>query len=151
MVISNGDEDGDGDRWRWLRVHFPIPTGCWNIDFMSPESPLRWRRCYGGFRGFLLDALGFLGRRLLIGARVKVGGGPGGPHPCRRLQGLPMPRGCGHPVAPSGSTSWFRVAPGKIMTLAFVPSNSENIDFLPFWNQKQKKTGNWHSGMLLIG
>ena len=34
---------------------------------------------------------------------------------------------------------WFRVAHGKILTLAFVPSNSENIDFLPFWNQKQKK------------
>ena len=52
---------------------------------------------------------------------------------------------------PSGFASWFRVAPGKIITLAFVPSNSENIDFLPFWNQKHKKTGNWHYGNLLIG
>ena len=81
MGISNGDGDGGGDRWRWLRGHFLVPAGYRNNDFLSPESPLRWRRRYGGFRGFLLDALGFLGRRLLIGAGIKVGGGPGGPHP----------------------------------------------------------------------
>jgi hypothetical protein len=27
----------DGDRWRWLRGHFPIPAGCWNRDFCPPK------------------------------------------------------------------------------------------------------------------
>src|SRR3954463_15328031 len=78
MGISNGDGDGGGDRWRWLRGHFPVPAGCRNRYFLSPESPLRWQRRYGGFRGFLLDSLGFLGWRLLIGAGIKVIVGPGG-------------------------------------------------------------------------
>src|SRR3954462_12956993 len=78
MGISNGDEDGDGDRWRWLRGHFPVPAGCQNRDFLSLESPLRWRRRCGTFHGFLVDSLGFLGQGLLIGEGGKVGGGPGG-------------------------------------------------------------------------
>jgi hypothetical protein len=29
----NGDgRDGDEDRWRWLRGHFPVPAGCRNRD-----------------------------------------------------------------------------------------------------------------------
>src|SRR3954462_13817883 len=88
MGISNGDGDGGGDQWRWLRGHFPVPAGCQNRDFLSPESPFRWPRCYRDFRGFLLDALGFLGRRLLIGAGIKVGGGPGSPHPLWAPPGL---------------------------------------------------------------
>src|SRR4051812_12849035 len=88
MGIGNGDEDGNGDRWRWLQAHFPVLVGCRNRDFLSPESPFRWRLRYGGFRGFLLDSLRFMGRRLLIGARIKVGGGPGGPHPLWTPLGL---------------------------------------------------------------
>jgi hypothetical protein len=31
---DGGEVDGDGgDRWRWLRGHFPIPAGCRNRDF----------------------------------------------------------------------------------------------------------------------
>src|SRR3954469_20868085 len=101
MGIINGDEDVDGDRWRWLRGHFPVPAGCRNKDFLSPESPLRWRRRYIGFRGFHLDYLGFLGQRLLIG---EGGGGGGGlrAHPLpRRGPGLAAPRGV---WAPSGAS-----------------------------------------------
>src|SRR4051812_39679989 len=72
MGIINSDGDGGGDLWRWLPGHFPVTAGCQNRDFLSPESPARWRQRYRGFRGFLLDALGFLGRRLLIGAGIKV-------------------------------------------------------------------------------
>jgi hypothetical protein len=25
--------DGNGDRWRWLRGHFPVLVGCRNRDF----------------------------------------------------------------------------------------------------------------------
>jgi hypothetical protein len=27
----------DGDRWRWLRGHFPVPVGCRNRDFYPPK------------------------------------------------------------------------------------------------------------------
>ena len=55
--------DGDGSGGTSLSR-----KGAGTKDFMSPKSSLWWRRRYRGFRGFLLDALGFLGRRLLIGA-----------------------------------------------------------------------------------
>ena len=38
--------------------------------------------------------------------------------------------GCGHLVAPLRLPSGLRVASGKILTLAFVSSNSENISLL---------------------
>src|SRR3954470_14905939 len=69
---------------------------------------------------------------------------PGAPRACPRLWGF------GHPVGSLRLYFMVQCCSGKIITLAFVPSNSENIDFLPFWNQKQKKTGNWHCGILLI-
>ena len=83
-----------------------------------------------------------MGRRLLIGVGGEVGGGPGGHTPCGRLQGLPVPRGGLATLwPPSGSASWYRVAPGKIITLAFVPSNFENISLLTFL--EPKTTENW--------
>src|SRR3954467_13329113 len=98
MGISNGDEDGGGDRWRWLWGHFPVLAGCRNRDFLSPESPLRWRRCCGTFCGFLVDDLGFVSRGLLIGEGGKVDGGTGGPHPLWAPPGLARAHlGCGHP------------------------------------------------------
>jgi hypothetical protein len=34
----NGDGgDDNGDRWRWLRGHLPIPAGCRNRDFYPPK------------------------------------------------------------------------------------------------------------------
>ena len=152
MGISNGDGDVGGDRWRWLRGHFPVPAGCRNRDFLSPESPLQWRRRCRTFRGFLIDDLGFWYREALIGERGKVDGRPGGPHHALARPGLARAKGgCGHPVAPLRLSFWLRESSGKIVTLAFVPSNSENIHFLTSWNQKQQKTGNWHCGILLIG
>jgi hypothetical protein len=27
----------DGDQWRWLREHFPVPARCQNRDFCPPK------------------------------------------------------------------------------------------------------------------
>jgi hypothetical protein len=32
---DSGDVDGDG--WRWLRGHLPVPAGCQNRDFCPPK------------------------------------------------------------------------------------------------------------------
>jgi hypothetical protein len=49
LIIGGSEVDGDGgevdvdsgdcngDRWIWLRGHFPIPTGCQNRDFYPPK------------------------------------------------------------------------------------------------------------------
>jgi len=60
---------------------------------------------------------------------------PGAARPSQRLGG------CGQPLALLRLVFWLLESSGKIGTLAFVPSNSENIHFLTFWNQKQQKTG----------
>ena len=59
--------------------------------------------------------------------------------PCGHHQGWPAPRGAASLVSSSTSALWFRVAPRKIGRLAFVPSNSENIDFLPFLEPKTEE------------
>ena len=152
MGISNGDEDGNGNRWRWLWGHFPVQAGCRNRDFLSPESPLRWRRCCGTFRGWRLDDLGFWYREALIGEGGKVGGRPGGPHHALAWPGLARAKGgCGHPVAPLRLSFWLCESSGKIGTLAFVPSNSENIHFLTFLEPKTAKNRQLALWLLLIG
>jgi hypothetical protein len=35
--VAGDGGNGDGDRWRWLRGHFPIPAGCRNRDFCPPK------------------------------------------------------------------------------------------------------------------
>jgi hypothetical protein len=35
--VDGDGRDGNGDRWRWLRGHFPIPAGCRNRDFCPPK------------------------------------------------------------------------------------------------------------------
>ena len=92
MGISNGDGDGGGDRWRWLWGHFPVLVGCRNRDFLSPESPLRWRRRCGTFRGWRLDDLGFLHREDFIGEGARSVSGQGA-KPCLGAARGPAPRG----------------------------------------------------------
>ena len=56
-------------------------------------------------------------------------------------------RGCGPLEALLRLIVWLRVPHGKILTLAFVPSNSENIHFLPFLEPKieeNKQLALWH-------
>jgi hypothetical protein len=42
LIIGDNKVDGDGgevdgDRWRWLRGHFPVSAGCQNRDFCPPK------------------------------------------------------------------------------------------------------------------
>jgi hypothetical protein len=42
LIIEDSKVDGDGgevdgDRWRWLWGHFPVPAGCRNRDFCPPK------------------------------------------------------------------------------------------------------------------
>ena len=152
MGISNGDGDGGGDRWRWLRGHFPVPAGCRNRDFLSPESPLQWWRRCGTFHGRRLFDLGFMHREASYRRRGKVGGRPGGPHHLVARPGLARATTwCGRPVAPLRLVFWLRVPLGEILTLAFVPSNSENIHFLTFLEPKTAENRQLALWLLLIG
>ena len=137
MGINNDDGDGGGDRWRWLRGHFPVPEECRDRDFLSPESPLRWRRRCGTFRGWRLFDLGFSSQGLLIAEGARLVAGQGAHTMPWRGLGVPAPGGCGQALALLCLVFWLRESSGKIGTLAFVPSNSENIHFLTSWNQKQ--------------
>ena len=80
-------------------------------------------------------------------------GAAGRPHLVAAWPGGRATRGwCGRPVALLRPPFGLRVVSGKILTLAFVPSNFENISLLAFLKQKkQQETGNWHCGTLLIG
>src|SRR3954465_5216569 len=113
--------------------HLPVLAGCRNRDFLSPESPLRWRRCYEGFRGFLLDDLGFSPRGLLIGAGGKVGGGPGGPHPLwARPRGGPRPPRVWPPWCRPPSRLRFSVSLRENMNFGFCPVQFREYSFLDF-------------------
>jgi hypothetical protein len=35
--VDGDGRDGNGDRWGWLRGHFPIPVGWRNRDFCPPK------------------------------------------------------------------------------------------------------------------
>jgi hypothetical protein len=42
LIIGDRKVDGygskvDGDGWRWLWGHFPVPAGCRNRDFCPPK------------------------------------------------------------------------------------------------------------------
>ena len=152
MGLSNGEGDGGGHRWRWLRGHFPVPTGYRTRDFLCPESPVWWRRRCGTFRGFLIDDLGFMHREASYRRRGKVGGVPGGPHHLVARPGLARATiWCGQALALLRLCFWLRESSGKIGTLAFVPSNSENIDFLTFLEPKTAENRQLALWLLLIG
>ena len=69
--------------------------------------------------------------------RGEAGRWPGVPHPAQvRPRVGPRLGGCGRPVAPLRLSSRLRVLLGEIFTLAFVPSNSENISLLAFLEPK---------------
>ena len=127
MGISNGDGDGGGDRWRWLRGHFPVPAGCRNRDFLSPKSPLRWQRRCGTFRGWRLDDLGFLHQEASYRRRGKIGGQPGGPHHLVARPGL-------WPLSVSSSGSVSPLVKYRLWLLSRpIP---RIFIFWIFWNQK---------------
>ena len=60
-------------------------------------------------------------------------------------------RWCGAPLAPLRLVLWHLMTSGKIGTLAFVPSNSENIHFLTFLEPKTVENRQLALWLLLIG
>jgi hypothetical protein len=89
------------------------------------------------FHGKLIGSLGFSHRGEYIGGRVASGSGPGAHTIARRGQGVAraMAR-CGFPLAPLCLSFGLRHASAKIVTLAFVSSNSENISCVAFLKHK---------------
>jgi len=99
-------------------------------------------------RCFRVFASGGINRR-----RGDVGGGTRpAPHMAAR-QGAHPRHGVGTaPRCPPSSLLWTsRTCLGKIGTLQFVSSDSEDICRTAFLKQKTAENRNWHCGILLIG
>ena len=94
----------------------------------------------------MIGSLGFWYRGVFIGEEARQGAARAAtPKAWARVSRVA--RGCGPLVAPLRLVFWLRVPHTKILTLAFLPSNSENIDFLPFLEPKKEENGQlalWH-------
>jgi hypothetical protein len=127
-------------RWRWLRGNFPIPAGCQNRDFCPPK----FIGGGGGAAELLLEKtlipLGFSRWRELIGGRavseVDQGLHTIGWHAQGSTCATPL---CGGSLAPLRLSFGLRHTLGKIGTLAFVLSNSENISCVAFLKHKNSR------------
>jgi hypothetical protein len=78
---------------------------------------------------------------------VASGSGPGAHTTAQRGQGARAMAWCGSPLVPLRLCFGLRDASGKIGTLAFVSSNSENIScvaFLKHKNSRNRKLALWH-------
>jgi hypothetical protein len=125
----------------------PCPGRVLEQRLLSPEIGLRWRRHCETFPGWRLDDLGFSRRRDYIGARAMSEGGPGAhTTPCRGHRGRTT-RWCGHFGALLRLCFGLCLVSGKIGSLAFVLSNSENIScvtFLKHKNSRKQEMALWH-------
>ena len=143
---SNGDDDGDD------LLQFPVPTGCQNGVFLSPESPLRWWRRCGTFSRKTSNPPKFLGQKASYRRRGRPRGCLGPPHHALAWPGPAHAWGwCGQPLALLRLVFWLLESSGKIGTLAFVSSNSENIHFLTFLEPKTTENRQLALWLLLIG
>jgi hypothetical protein len=89
------------------------------------------------FRGKLIGCLGFSRRGEYIGGRAVSGGGPSGPTTWWRGPGDDRATlWCGWPLVPLRLCFGLRLVSGKIGTLAFISSNSENISCVAFLKHK---------------
>jgi hypothetical protein len=115
---------------------------------LSPESRLRWRRRCGTLSG----KTSILSRVFTSEAFYRqigdVRGYPGPPHHrvvrpgCTRAT-----RWCGHLLALLHLCFGLRLVLGKIGTLGFVSSNSENIFYVTFLkhkNSRKQELAPWH-------
>jgi hypothetical protein len=86
-----------------------------------------------------------------IGGRTASGSGSGA-HTCPwRGLGVACAMGWrGRPLAPLRLIFGLCHGSGKIGTLAFVSSNSENISCVAFLKHKNSRNRNWHYGISLI-
>jgi hypothetical protein len=102
---------------------------------------------YSRFRGKLIGSLRFSCRGEYIGGRAASGSGPGAHTMPWRGQGACAMGWCGHPLVPLHLSFGLCDAPGKIGTLAFVSSNSENISYVAFLkhkNSRNRELALWH-------
>jgi hypothetical protein len=115
---------------------------------LSPEIGLQWRRRCRTFRGWMPIDLGFSRRRNYIGGRAMSEGGSGAHTTPRRGQrGGGATRWCGFLLALLHRCFGLRLASGKIGTLGFISSNSENIScvsFLKHKNSRKHELALWH-------
>jgi len=94
----------------------------------------------------------FLGQKATYRRRGRPRGCLGQPdHPLARPSLSRATRWCGRPLAPLRLVFWHLMTSGKIGTLAFVPSNSENIHFLTFLEPKTTENRQLALWLLLIG
>jgi hypothetical protein len=107
---------------------------------LSPEIGLRRRQRCRTFLGETPIDLGFFRWRDFIGGGV-MSDGTQGPHTTGwRGQGFTCAtRWCGHLLALLSLCFGFRLVSGKIGTLGFVSSNSENIFCVTFLKHKNSR------------
>jgi hypothetical protein len=92
------------------------------------------------FHGKLIGAFRFSRRGEYIDGRAVSGGGPGAHTTPWHGQGVARAVGwCGRLLAPLRPFFGLRDALGKIGTLAFVSSNSENISYVAFLKHKNSR------------
>jgi hypothetical protein len=105
-----------------------------------PDLASTTAAAYSMFLGKLIGHLGFSRRGEYIGRRAALGARPGDPTTWRH-----RPRaGCatlwrGWPLAPLRLCFGLHLVSGKIGTLAFVLSNSENISCVAFLKHKNSR------------
>jgi hypothetical protein len=119
---------------------FPSPAGCQEELLDPPDLASTTAAACTMFRGKLIGYLGFPRRGEYIGGRAVSGGGPGGPTTWWRGPGAGCATlWCGWPLVPLHLCFGLCLVSGKIETLAFVSSNSENISYVAFLKHKNSK------------
>jgi hypothetical protein len=126
----------------------PHPGRVLEQRLLSPEIGLRWQRCCGTFRGWRHIPLGFSWQGKFIFERAMSEGTQGAHTTWWHGQGGPTPPyGLASPWPSSVSALDFVFVSGKIGSLAFVSSNSENIScitFLRYKNCRKQEMALWH-------
>jgi hypothetical protein len=137
LTHHSGGRHGDEEGLRWW---FPSPAGC-REELLDPlDLASMMAAACSMFRGKLIRSFRFSRRGEYIGRRVASGGGPGAHTTPQRGQGVVHAMGwCGRLLAFLRLCFGLCDASGKIGTLAFVSSNSENISCIAFLKHKNSK------------
>jgi hypothetical protein len=104
-----------------------------------PDLASTTAAAYNRFRGKLIGPFRFSRQGEYIGGRAASGSVPGAHTMPWRGKGARTMGWCGHLLAPLRLCFGLRHAPGKIGTLSFVSSNSENIYCVAFLKHKNSR------------
>jgi hypothetical protein len=118
----------------------PRPGRVSKQRLLSPEIGFRWRRHYGTFLEKTPIDLGFSRRRLYIGGGA-MSEDPRGAHTWwwHGQEGTRTTWWCGHLGSLLSLYFGLRLLSGKIGTLGFISSNSENISCVTFPKHKKSR------------